>query len=123
MTGEDTGVADTAPAAPVVPAVWTVHGDVTQIAEPWVTALGELEEVARTHTANAGTYSYTYADLGDVLGQSRPVLARHGLALFQVPTVADGEVSMATVVMHTSGTWLEFAPLNLPAGPTAQSTG
>ena len=76
---------------------WTVHGDITQIAEPWVTALGELKEISRSRTANAGTYSYSYAELGDVLSEARTVLAAHDLAVFQVAEVIDGEVSVSTV--------------------------
>ena len=102
---------------------WTVHGDITQIAEPWVTALGELKEIARSRTADAGTYRYSYAELGDVFSETRPTLAAHGLALFQVPQIDGSDVAMTTVVMHTSGAYLEFAPFLLPAGNTAQSTG
>jgi hypothetical protein len=103
--------------------VWTCVGDITEIAGPWVEALGELEEIPRSRKVDVGTYSYSYAELADVLGHSRPVLARHGLAAFQVPQIVDGEIAMTTVVMHTSGTFLQFAPFHLPAGNTAQSTG
>jgi len=94
-----------------------------QIAEAYVAALGELQDVPRDRTADVGSYSYRYADLGAVLGEARPVLAKHSLALFQVPYVDDHDVVVETTVMHTSGQWIRFKELRLPAGQTAQSTG
>jgi ERF superfamily protein len=89
----------------------------------WVAALGELQEVPRKQTANAGTYSYKYAELGDVLSHVRPVLTRHGLAVWQIPEVDQAEVVVTTIVTHTSGDERSFPPLRLPAGPTAQAIG
>lgn len=106
---------------------WSSVGDVTELCAAWVGALGELEDVARgreavVETKAGGSYRYRYADLGDVLSQARAVLARHGLAVFQVAEAA-ADVTVTTTVMHTSGAWLTFAPFRLPAGNTAQSTG
>ncbi|RPH74091.1 hypothetical protein EHM76_04145, partial [bacterium] len=68
-------------------------------------------------------YQYRYADLGDVLTDARGVLAGHGLAVFQVALTGDDGVMVGTTVMHTSGQWLAFDPLRLPAGGTAQNIG
>lgn len=98
-----------------------------ELAAALVAALGELDDVAKTRTAAAGQYSYRYATLGDVLGEARPVLARHGLALSQHVDVhaVDRGVSVAvhTRVVHVSGHVLEVPPLAITAAATAQAIG
>ena len=105
------------------PAGWSASTDFELVAAAFVAALGELKDVSRARTANAGTYQYRYADLGDALAEARPVLAAHGLAVFQVPTTDPTGATVATTVMHSSGQWLAFAPVRLPAGGTAQTIG
>lgn len=104
-------------------AAWVTSDEIDQLAPAFVAALGEMKDVTKAKTANAGTYQYRYADLADVLGDARPILAAHGLALFQVPVVRDGRAEVTTTVWHASGQWLRLAPLSLPAGETAQSAG
>ena len=88
-----------------------------------VAALGELSEVPKGQTATAGTYSYSYADLGSVLSYVRPILAKHGLAVTQPVTALDGDVVVETVILHTSGESLAFGKLSMPRGQTPQQTG
>lgn len=48
-----------------------------------------------------------YADLGAVIETSRPVLAKHELAVTQFP-VSDGDkIGVTTLLTHSSGEWLE----------------
>jgi hypothetical protein len=102
---------------------WVCVGDITVIAPAWVAALGELEDIGRSRTADAGTYSYRYAELADATSLARAVLARHDLAVFQVPTVEDRDIAVRTTVMHTSGAHLVFEPFRLPVGNSAQQAG
>lgn len=52
-----------------------------------------------------------YATLDNIIDETRPVLAKHGLAILQMPG-GDGEnVIMRTLLMHESGEWLETEPL------------
>lgn len=56
-----------------------------------------------------------YADLAEVLNTVRPVLSKHGLSVAQFPSLADGMVSVETIMMHTSGEWISgiaSAPLS-----------
>lgn len=106
-----------------VAAWWTSSTGYVEVAAAYVAALGDLEDVTRTRTADTGSYSYRYADLGAVLGAARSVLASHGLALFQTVAVDGRDVEVSTTVMHTSAQWLTFAPMRLPAGSSAQSIG
>jgi hypothetical protein len=109
--------------ATVVAPGWTCVGDITAIAPSWVAALGELEDITRSRSADAGTYTYRYADLADATSHARAILARHDLAVFQVPTIEAGDVVVRTTVMHTSGAHLVFDPFRLPAGKSAQQAG
>lgn len=49
------------------------------------------------------SYSYTYADLSDVLAAVRPVLAEHGLAVTQPTVYRDGKLLLRTELRHTGG--------------------
>jgi len=48
-----------------------------------------------------------YADLGAVIETSRGVLASNGLSVSQLVGGLGDEISVTTVLMHTSGQWLE----------------
>jgi hypothetical protein len=48
-----------------------------------------------------------YADLGAVIEASRPILAKHLLAILQTP-VSDGDkIGVTTMLVHKSGEWVE----------------
>lgn len=54
-----------------------------------------------------------YAPLDEVLRVVRPLLAKNGLSVLQFPS-ADGEhVSITTIIMHSSGEWLEADQLKM----------
>lgn len=48
-----------------------------------------------------------YADLASVWEACREPLATNGIAVIQSPTVVDLRVSMDTLLVHTSGQWIE----------------
>jgi hypothetical protein len=71
-------------------------------------AQSKFEPLQATRTANAGSYSYTYANLADTLAAALPALTAEGLALIQAPSVSDGRtVTVTTVLVHTSGEYLK----------------
>ena len=97
------------------------------IAAAWVAAWAELDAIEKRQTADTGTYKYSYASLGDVLGSVRPVLARHGLAIMQdvesVQLERGWAVTVVTRLVHVSGAaWLSPSLL-LPAGQGPQAIG
>jgi len=73
------------------------------IAEALSKAQGEFPPIKKGRTAKAGSYSYTYADLADVLEAVRPALAKHGLAVVQSIGGSDGKVSVSTALVHKDG--------------------
>lgn len=101
-------------------------------------AQGEFETIGKGRTAHVQgkrkdgspvSYSYTFADLAAVLEAVRPALARHELALVQLPNVhlVDGAafVGVETILAHSSGSSIA-AMLELPvdtATPQAIGSG
>lgn len=65
------------------------------------------DKIAKVPTKTGGSYSYSYADIADVLNTVRPVLARHGLAVMQLPVMAAGDLLLRTRIAHKSGQWIE----------------
>lgn len=98
--------------------------EVDKIAPAWVTALSELDEVAKSKRADMGTYSYTYVDINAVLRYMKPVLANMGLAVSQACAVTEpGSVIVTTRVWHSSGQWIEDDGLRLPCPNDPQKIG
>ena len=93
------------------------------LSQALVVALGEMQDLIKTETADAGKYKYTYATLASALQMARPVLSRHGLALTQVAESSNREVAIWTTILHSSGQYVTVVPMRLPAGDTAQATG
>ena len=77
-------------------------------------AQGGLKDAAKDREA----YNYKYADLASILKIARPILAQHGLAVVQEAGTDDnGMISVVTRIVHSSGQWLECAPLKMPVEP------
>jgi hypothetical protein len=67
------------------------------------------------NTADNPFYKSKYCPLQDVLNLTRPILSKHGLSVIQSPS-GDGEsISIHTMIIHTTGEWIEFDPLKLKA--------
>lgn len=64
------------------------------------------EKTAKVSTKDGGSYSYSYADLGDVIECYRGPLARHGLSVVQPMRVQDGHIVLVTKLIHDSGEWI-----------------
>jgi hypothetical protein len=48
-----------------------------------------------------------YADLGAVIETSRPILAKYELAIIQTPVSEADKIGVTTLLIHSSGEWLE----------------
>ncbi len=88
---------------------------------------GEMPSVGKTKTAqiksDKGSYSYKYADLGDVVDAAYPIMSRHGLAFSAKPTLNDsGHFVLAYKLMHESGED-EHGEYPLPANGSPQQMG
>ena len=92
----------------------SVHTDKFDVA--LAKAQVELENPAKTKTAKVKgvskktgkdfEMSYTYADIGDVLASARPILAKHGISITQVPMPRANMMMLVTRLSH-AGQWIE----------------
>lgn len=64
-------------------------------------------KTATVPTKNGNSYTYSYADLADVLSACRPVLAAHGIAAVQSTREENGKVILTTTLRHVAGGELE----------------
>lgn len=67
-------------------------------------------------------YSYKYADLADVIESYRTCLSKHGLALAQPILWQDNHMLLRTVLMHSSGEWID-SMYPVPSSQRPQDTG
>lgn len=68
-----------------------------------------------------------YADLGSVILAARQPMSANGLSFTQMPSISEGAVTVTTLLLHSSGEWIESA-ITLPLGESrglslAQSMG
>ena len=75
--------------------------DIDQLAAALVAAQAEFSAIPKT--ALNPFFASRYADLASVVKAAQPILAKHGLAVSQHPTVLDGEPALTTYLMHSSG--------------------
>jgi len=102
------------------------------ISEAFVKCCGELENVA-FDTENA-LLKNKYASLAAISAATRPILAKHGLAMRQEVTIrndisltpeGDGMtcrwVTVKTEILHLSGQTMSFGSMTMPIGEGGQS--
>jgi hypothetical protein len=66
-------------------------------------AQGEFPAIAKTQTADAGSYTYTYVDLAKIFSVVLPILSKHGLSVLQPLESLNGVASIRTIVRHRDG--------------------
>lgn len=92
------------------------------IAEALTKFQGEVANPKNTATNPA--FKSKYAPLGEVLNTVRPILAKYGLSVVQSPSSDGQDITVCTLLMHTSGEFIELDPLVLRADKaTAQGAG
>lgn len=78
----------------------TMSNNIADIATALSKAQSELDSAKK----DSSGYGYNYSDLASVINTSKPVLAKHGLAVVQlVGKQADGNVEITTILTHSSG--------------------
>jgi hypothetical protein len=68
-------------------------------------------------------YNSKYADLATVRDAVLPVLARHDLAVLQLPCELDNAAALTTLLTHTSGEWVETTIKLRPVRNDPQGVG
>jgi hypothetical protein len=62
-----------------------------------------LPRIRKDQTANAGQYSYSYADLASVSAELLPLLGEYGLSFTAWPMLVDGKLVLRYYLLHKSG--------------------
>jgi hypothetical protein len=88
-----------------------------KIDDAMASAQAELENPIKNKTAKVEGVSkasgkpfsigYSYSDIADILADCRPVLASHGVTIYQVPVINDGRALMLVTRLAKSGQWIE----------------
>lgn len=97
------------------------------LAEALAKAQGAMSSPAKTKRAKIesqkGSYSYTYADLADVIEATRKPLAENGLSCCQIISYDGQALLLTTQLQHASGEWLRSTyPLPLHQRPQDQGS-
>lgn len=90
-----------------------------EVSDPEKTQTARIEPKDKSKPA----FSYGYADLAGVLQHVRPLLAKNGLSVVQDAVCASDHVEVTTLLMHSSGQYMTFGPLSMPAGGEPKSWG
>lgn len=78
---------------------------ITKLAEALVKAQAEMPEIPMDGVNPH--FKSKFSTLGAVIDKTRPVFAKHGLCVLQMPASAPGEVGLCTRIIHASGEWIE----------------
>lgn len=94
------------------------------LASAMVKVQTDVEDPTKNKQADAGRKgTYRYADLPTVLDAVRPVLVKHGLSVMQFPCEFGDQPALTTIVLHTSGEWLETTMKLRASDSSPQSVG
>jgi hypothetical protein len=80
--------------------------EINELAAALAKAHSEMETAEATKVLKH--LNSRYADLNDITSAARPALSKNGLAVVQRELRdTDGQIILSTVLMHTSGQWIE----------------
>jgi hypothetical protein len=77
---------------------------IAKLAAALVKAQAEVQNA--TKDSKNPHFKSSYASLASVLDTTKPVLAKYGLAVVQMPGFADGCATLDCVIVHESGEWM-----------------
>jgi hypothetical protein len=101
--------------------------EIGALAEAIAKAQAELENVDKTGSNpafKADGKAAKYVKLGAVLDAVRPIFAKHGIAVVQMPVNGEGSnVGIVTLLAHSGGQWIESRMYVAPMKFDAQGAG
>lgn len=84
--------------------------------------LGDIENPTKDRTADAGRFSYKYADLAQVLDIVKDATSKHGITAFQWVDLLDG-VSYLNTSISDGAEDMTLASFRMPESVNAQDMG
>lgn len=94
---------------------------IAELAKALAAAQGEFEAVEKN--ADNPFFHSKYADLPAVVMAASPILSKHGLAVSQLPDFDGTNDLLTTIIMHSSGEWIEATMRLYLAKPDPQAQG
>ena len=70
----------------------------------------KMDEQTEYITKSGKKINFKYASLKEIMKTIRPVLAKHGICIMQEPKMDGNKVSITTILLHSSGEFVEFEP-------------
>jgi len=86
-------------------------------------AAAQAEMGAAKKDATNPHFKSKYADFAAIVDASRPVMAKHGLAILQSTPSEGATITVATRLIHASGEWIESSLTMTARDATPQSIG
>ena len=82
-----------------------------KLAEALAKAQGEFEEIEKDKSVKVetqkGGYTFTYADLSNIINGTKKAMAKNGLSIMSAPGLAPEGLVLTTRLSHSSGEWAE----------------
>lgn len=100
-------------------AKWTAAFVKAQAAMPHI----HKGTTAKIPTRDGKSFSYSYAELPDIIDAVRPVLTENGLGIGQSVEPVGNGIGLFTRIYHEAGHVETFGPVVLPAGGDARAAG
>lgn len=73
--------------------------------------------------SQTGTYTYGFSDLAALTNLVRPILAKNGISPLQEMVSETNRIGARTVLLHTSGEFIEFEPVFITHSQRPQEIG
>ena len=96
--------------------------NIQEVAAALVAAQAELSNPPKSKMVRGSKYSYTYADLADVIDIVRPVFSKHGLSILHLMQKDSADYILIARILHKSGQSIDSV-FPVPSGLTAQEMG
>ncbi len=94
---------------------------IAELAKALAAFQGEMPAVEKTGVNPF--FKSRYATLDDTWKAARPVLAKHGLSLAQLPAFSETSLTLESVLLHSSGEYISSVMTLSAKDTTAQSVG
>jgi len=78
---------------------------ITKLADALVKAQSEMPEIPLD--SENPHYRSKFSSLKAVIDKTRPVFAKHGLVVIQLPSGNENAIGLTTRILHSSGEWIE----------------
>lgn len=105
---------------------------IAKIAPALVKSWGEIENPkhntsVKVHTRKGTSYTFDYTDLNGIFEEAKKVLKENGIAIMQnaYTDLIEGQsmVMVETMMIHTSGEWMQSNTLKMPTSVNIQDMG